>query len=67
MTVKEQFDQNFEIQNEGTICLLRPLTDWATDWLETNIHENAQWFGTAVVVEPRYLSDIVDGICEDLP
>jgi len=53
---------DFEIQNEGSIFLLRPLTPEAQNWIDENISDDAQWFGSAVAVEHRYIFDIIDGI-----
>ena len=56
---------DFWLQNEGSIVLLHPLTDRAKEWIEEHIPEDAQSFGDAVVIEPRYVSDIVAGIRGD--
>jgi hypothetical protein len=56
---------DFELQDEGSIYLLRPLTGEAAEWLEEHIEQNRQMFGTAVVVEHRYIADIVRGIRDD--
>lgn len=56
---------DFEVQNEGSIFLLRPLSDEAFQWIEDHIGEEAQFFGNAVAVEHRYIADIVDGIISD--
>ena len=57
-----QMSEDFELQNEGSLYLLRPLTVHAAEWLEEHIEQNRQMFGTAVVVEHRYVADIVRGI-----
>ena len=57
--------EDFELQNEGSLYLLRPLTVHAAEWLEEHIEQNRQMFGTAVVVEHRYVEDIVYGIVGD--
>ena len=53
------------VENHGSICLLRPLRDSARAWLEDHVAADAQWWGggiaRALVVEPRYLVDIVVG------
>jgi len=54
--------EDFELQNEGSLYLLRPLTGLAVEWLDEHIEQNRQMFGTAVVVEHRYIADIVRGI-----
>jgi hypothetical protein len=56
---------DFEVQNEGTIYLLRPLTPAARAWVAVHISDDAQYFGDAVVVEHRYIRDIVAGIIAD--
>jgi len=56
---------DFELQNEGSLCLLRPLTGQAVEWLDEHIEQDRQIFGTAVVVEHRYVADIVRGIRAD--
>ena len=53
------------IENHGSIALLRPLTDAARDWLRDNIGDEAQYFGTALVIEPRYVEHIVEGATAD--
>ena len=54
--------EDFELQNEGSLYLLRPLTAQAAEWLDEHIDKNRQMFGTAVVVEHHYIADIVRGI-----
>jgi hypothetical protein len=56
---------DFTIQNEGTIFLLIPNTPLAEEWIEEHIPETAQYFGDAVVVEHRYIADLVTGIIAD--
>lgn len=57
---------DFSVQNEFTIYLLHPHTDAAREWLKENIlgHEQ-QYFGNSLVVEHRYIADIVAGIQAD--
>jgi len=54
-----------KIENHGSLVLIRPLTEAASDWLDENISEDAQHFGGAVVVEPRYVEAIVEGMQDD--
>lgn len=66
--IKELFAKqvpDFTVQNEGSIFLLHPLTPAANAWIEEHIPEDAQYFGNAVVVEHRYIADIVGGIQRD--
>lgn len=55
---------DFTLQNDGSICILRPHTPRAVVWVERNIGEDNgfQPYYPAVVIEPRYLEDIVIGI-----
>jgi len=57
-------DLDFEVQDEGSIVLLRPLTVAATHWTTDNIGEEAHWFGRAVVIERRYLGNILESIAD---
>ena len=54
-----------KIENHGSLVLIRPLTEAASDWLDENISEDVQHFGGAVVVEPRYVEAIVEGMQND--
>jgi hypothetical protein len=54
-----------EVQNEGTIVLLRPLDMEAEEWFDENLDPDRQSFGKAIVVEPRYVADILEGFKTD--
>ena len=56
---------DIEVQNHGSIILLVPLTDAGDQWLHENTGEEATWYGGALAVEPRYVTDIVDGAVGD--
>ena len=57
---------DFTITNHGSIVIIEPLTEAAIDWVAEHIPEDAQRWGRAgVVVEPRYVGDIVAGIEAD--
>ena len=49
------------VEYHGSLYLLQPLNENASDWLHVHVAEDAQWFVSALVVEPRYVSDIVGG------
>jgi hypothetical protein len=56
---------DIKVEHHGSLYLLRPENETAEFWL--NVHtdeENRQWFGGALVVEPRYVADIVEGARE---
>jgi hypothetical protein len=55
------------ISNHGSICLLRSGTDAGKQWLQQHVHQDAetQYWGHSIVVEPRYLADILTGARDD--
>lgn len=55
---------DFELRNSLSLCLLAPLTPAADAWLDRHFAraDEVQWFAGALVVEPRYLAPIVEGI-----
>jgi hypothetical protein len=56
---------DFTIENHGSLFLVRPLTEAARDWLNDHVADEAQWFGGALAVEPRYVDALVEGMVED--
>lgn len=60
---------DFDVENHGSLVLVRPLTLAALAWLEANVADEgedmAQWFGGALVVEPRYVETLVHGLMEE--
>lgn len=54
---------DFAVENHLSLVLVRPLTPEANAWLDENVaNPDTQWFGGALVCEPRYVSDLVAGI-----
>jgi hypothetical protein len=53
------------VENHGSIFLLDPVTDLGRDWIAAHIPADATCFGGAVVVEHRYIRDIVVGAVTD--
>jgi hypothetical protein len=64
---KAMIEPDFSIENHGSILLLRPHSDGARTWVEENIgRDNGyQPHWPTVVIEPRYVQAIVDGITTD--
>lgn len=56
---------DFVVENHGSIFLLTPLTPSANSWVEEHLPEDRMTFGGSIVVEHRYISDIVHGIQND--
>jgi hypothetical protein len=55
----------FTVEDHGTLILVRPLTHDVRTWLEENVAEDVQWWGGAIVVEPRHLAPLVEGMFEE--
>jgi len=53
-----------QFRNEGSIWLATPLTDAAREWIAEHI-EDATYFGPSLVIEHRYVPDIVQGMAND--
>ena len=53
----------FNIEDNGTIVLIRPLTEEVDEWLHENT--DGQWFGNALAVEHRYVEPLVQGMIDE--
>lgn len=62
MNSRAKFD--FRVQHHGSICLLHPHTVAARAWVEDHIGQGNgyQPLFPTVLIEPRYLRDILVGI-----
>ena len=58
-------DDHFEIINQGSLTLVKPLTEFAQEWWKDNVDDDAQMMGQYFVVEPRYLQNILEGFAAD--
>ncbi len=56
---------DFIVENHFTIFLLTPLTPAANSWIDEHLPEDRMTFAGAVVVEHRYIADIVRGAIAD--
>lgn len=56
---------DFTLYDHGSISVLVPRTDDAKDWVAEFLPDDAQWIAGGVVIEARYVADIVDGITAD--
>jgi hypothetical protein len=61
---------DFRLQDEGTIVVLHPCNDAARTWIDDNIYGhpvdlNPQWWGGGIVIEHRFVLDILQGIESD--
>lgn len=56
-------DHDFTLQDEGSIVVLHPGNDAASNWIDNHLYtEQTQWWGGGIVIERRYVEDILDGI-----
>jgi hypothetical protein len=55
---------DFTVQDEGSITILRGHTPEVNEWFDNHIGEH-QTFGRGIVVERRYIQDIVNGLEAD--
>lgn len=56
-------DMDLQVEDHGTIFLLRPLSKVGQEWVDANVQQDdeTQYWGNAIVVEHRYIGDIVAG------
>jgi hypothetical protein len=50
---------------QGTLTLVRPLTQRASEWISQHVQDDPQWFGPALVLECDYLADLLNRMIED--
>lgn len=56
---------DFTVENHISVFLLRPNTVAARKWVTDHIPSDALMWGDALVIEPRYIADIVEAIVLD--
>ncbi len=59
---------DFTVLNAGSIFILNPITEKADAWVEEKItitEETQTWGQKGIVIEHRYVHDIIEGILED--
>lgn len=53
------------VLDHGSLAGVWPLSERAKDWIAENVSDDASWFGRQLVVEPRYLEDLLAGMVAD--
>jgi hypothetical protein len=53
------------VENHGSLFLIDPLTEKASQWIDEHVHADAQYFGSKLVVEHHYIENLVLGMVED--
>jgi hypothetical protein len=61
-TAKEKDQIDVLVLNHGSVFLVHPHTERAKHWLGTNVALDAPYFGGNLVVEHRFIADLVDGM-----
>lgn len=59
---------DFRLENHGSLFLLHPLSPAAKNWMDEHLPTDSpetQFWGDAIVIEPRYVGPIIDGILSD--
>ena len=56
---------DFNLSNEGSLFLLAALTPEADDWCEAHLPSDRLLYAGCVVIEPRFVENIVEGIHAD--
>jgi hypothetical protein len=56
---------DFTLYNHGSICVLTPKTKAARGWVLMHVDDEAQTWGSGLVIEPRYVGPILDGLTND--
>ncbi len=53
---------DLEYRDEGTVVVLRPVTEAAQAWIDENIiSEGWQWLGNTLAVDHRYADAVLNG------
>ena len=52
---------DFSVVDDHSLFLLQPITSEPGVWISENIPSDAQYFGSALVVEHRYIQDMSSG------
>jgi hypothetical protein len=50
---------------QGTLTLVRPLTERAREWINQHLQDHSQWFGPALIIEHHCLANVIPGMIED--
>ncbi len=50
---------------QGTLALVRPITERAREWISQHLQDHSQWFGPALIIENQYLANLLPGMIED--
>ncbi|MGB9476008.1 MAG: hypothetical protein WCE87_13160 [Candidatus Udaeobacter sp.] len=49
---------------QGTLALVRPLTQRASEWVRKHAQADSQWFGPALLLEHHHAAKLRNGMIE---
>lgn len=61
-TKRQRGPVDVRIEHHGSLYLLRPQTTAAWTWVSAHTPADSQYFDGALVVEPRYVGDVLVGM-----
>ena len=54
---------DFTVNNQGSIFILTGISEACREWIETHVGDDqSMTWGKGIVVEHRYIQDIIDGL-----
>ncbi len=56
---------DFWVLVQGTIALVKPLTRGASEWISEHGPHQSQWLGPALILEHRYIAELLNRMVED--
>ena len=57
---------DIQVTNHGSIMLFQPMSELGQSWLDEHLDgSDVQYWGNAVVVEPRYARGLADAMLDD--
>ena len=56
---------DIRIANHGSLFTATPVTDAGRDWIDENVGGETQWWCGGLVVEHRFIDNLVDGMVGD--
>lgn len=65
MAKKLSVKTDVEVSDHFTIFLVRAVSSAGSAWVDEHLPDDAMHFGDAIVVEHRFISDIVAGMVRD--
>lgn len=54
-----------QVVNNGSLFAFHLFSESAREWVADNVSDEAQFFGNALMVEPRYAFDLATGMQND--